>query len=317
MKRHKQTISSLISLIVPTLAGYVLVLSFTASVGATANEQAPKLDKIRVVDDSGKPIRYNSDIKQHADGLMKHLITVENGEMEGLGYECKLGTQLQAQPDGDYHIDSIRHDCYLKEEMEFHVQRVKVMEHLNQNLVKALNVDDFGTATHIMTEFSTVALYSNVSYSDAPPEATLDGFNMLATSTVHSVTAEPRDDSSALQKLADALNSLEDLKDVLKAEDDEKSIEISKGAVQTLSSYKRAITGPIAEGLAILYAAKALGVKNGVTFDIEQEKFVMTSLLYEKIVDFQHGNSIKPTGKLDYRTVSELSGTSSAALFYR
>jgi hypothetical protein len=76
------------------------------------------------------------------------------------------------------------------------------------------------------------------------------------------------------------------------------------------------VAGEDAEFLSYIYAAEALKVPNGVTFDQVQQKPVVAAALKDAVQSFQRQMGIEVTGKLDYVTLSTMSGTTSAALRY-
>ena len=74
------------------------------------------------------------------------------------------------------------------------------------------------------------------------------------------------------------------------------------------------VAGAEAERLTYVYSAQALGVAESFSFDRVQGWNVMAPALKDAIYEFQSESGIKVNGKLDYITLYNLSGTTSAAL---
>ena len=76
------------------------------------------------------------------------------------------------------------------------------------------------------------------------------------------------------------------------------------------------ISGRVASNLAVFFAGVAFNTIDGVVFDDSQNRIVMKKHLQEKLLDFQYKKGLSETGKLDYSTMSTLSGKKTNELLY-
>lgn len=113
------------------------------------------LNLVKVRDDQNRPIyseifRFPASVPEKAHPLAE---TTEQGLLE-ISFKCKQGTRIQARPYSKSYTYSKK--AYCRPSLELKVEPIRVVQRLQLNLDKALEANDYATATLIANELANI-----------------------------------------------------------------------------------------------------------------------------------------------------------------